>query len=588
MLRQSGGEQQEGPAAAENTHHGGKQGNIPGKKNGGQSAGRDAQPQKGSVHPGGLLLQLPVGDPLTTADEGGTAGVGAHPALKAAVEVGLVNGTGGAVEGIDHPLPLPGAQYRQLADGSVRGGQGLPQDVHQAGVKGLDFPGGKELGQIVIVHRIAAVVLQIAQVDAQLLQLIAAVVPAAGEADKGVGAFQQLGVLVGEGDVKQPLLIACQLHNLIKGIALMAQHIEPVLVELVVEFVQRPVPGDLAVKGQGADKHAAGLFGGKVHAVKNGDADGKAVGPADALKVDGQRHVEDRERSHPAAHAEGVDVVVQVLGQLKGEPMAHRTDGSAPHGLEHGGLTGLLQHFLPVSLVPAEGGGGEVAVFFLNVVLIAGDGVQVGLPPGQQVQIDLSDAVAYQSLGPAIGDEVVQLYHQPAGIFPGAQQHKAVQGGVQQRHDLTGKGLLPAVNALLTGLGKVIDGYLFPLKGGLILHGSLILKNKTSAQRAVGGQNKVHAALKGGKIHPSLNMESGADVVDGGTRAGPLHIPDVVLAQGEGIQIVRFGYVTQVDDHPSKNGATTPLYLYRFLGKKARENGGEMKVFCRTVTDFSR
>ena len=368
---------------------------------------------------GGEGLQLLVSGALSIPDQGGPGGILQNMMRKPVVETLVKDGLGGAVEGIEHPLPLLGAEDGQLADGTVRGGEGLPQDVDQAVVESFDLLGGEKLGEVIVIHREAAVILQVAQMDAKLLQLITAVVPAAGEGNGGVPAFHEMTVLIGEGDVEQPvrLLVFPKGLDMGKGEALMAQHIEPLGVQPVAELVQGPVTGDLAEKGQGADEHAACLLGGKILAVKNGNADGKAVRAADAFEIDGQGQIEHGEGGDAVAHAEGVDIVVQVLGKGEGQPVSHRADGRAVGGFEHGGLTGALQHLPPVGLISGISRGGEVFGLLRDVGLIAGDIAKVAFPAGKQVQIALADAVAQEHLSPAVGDQVVHFNHQISAAF---------------------------------------------------------------------------------------------------------------------------------------------------------------------------
>ena len=195
---------------------------------------------------GGERLQLAVGGALTLPDQGGPGGVVPDLVGEAAVEAFVKNRFCGAVEGIQNPLTLLGRENGQLSDGTVRSGQGFPQDVDKAGVKSLDLLGGEKLGKVIVIHRVTAVILQVAQMDAKLLQLIAAVVPAAGEGDGGVPAFHEVAVLIGEGDVEQPVRTGVEPVrkglDMREGEALVAQHIKPLDIQPVAEFVEAPVP----------------------------------------------------------------------------------------------------------------------------------------------------------------------------------------------------------------------------------------------------------------------------------------------------------------------------------------------------------
>ena len=101
----------------------------------------------------------------------------------------------------------------------------------------LDLGFLEELGQIVVIHSILLVVFQIGQMDRQLLCLVAAVMPSAAEADRGVPAFVDFAVLIGQGNIEQPTVVSGQLCDFGEGIALMAQHFVPGFHQSVIELI---------------------------------------------------------------------------------------------------------------------------------------------------------------------------------------------------------------------------------------------------------------------------------------------------------------------------------------------------------------
>ena len=536
-----GGEQEESAACPQNAHHRTEQFRHAGQQNGHQRVGSGTDAGQCGVDPGGIGLQLLIGGALSVVDQGHPVGSLLTLAGEAVIQTGIENGMGGAVEGVEDHLPLFMAENGQLTDGTVGGGQGLTQNVDQTVVQGVDLLIGEELGEIIVIHGIASIILQIAQMDAQLLHLITAVVPAAGEGHGGILAGLKLTVLIGECDVEQTVslvgVLLGQFADIIQREALMAEHIKPLDVQMVAELVEGPVSGDLAEEGQGADKHTAGLLVHKVLAVEDGDTDGKAVGAADAFEVDGQRQIEHGKRRNTPAHTECVNIVIQILGQREGESVAHIAQSRAAHGLEGGGLTGLLQNVVPIGLVLGVGGGGKIALLVFQMGDVRGDITQFRFASGQQIQITLADPVAHQNLSPAVRDQMVHLDDQTTGVFTGVEQDKTVQGAVQQGHGLPGERLLPALDTLLGGLGKVIDGDRLMLIGGLILHRSLVHHGDLCAQRGVCRQHEIDTALKGGKIHSALNMQCGTDVIDGGVRTGTLYVPNILLAERERISL---------------------------------------------------
>ena len=537
-LGQVGGEQQKSSSCPQNSHHGGKEPGGAGQQKGNQSIGLGAEGGEGGVEAGGLLLQLAVGDRFLVLDQGDAVGELLHTPGKAGIKSFGVQGPPDRIEGIDHLFLLGRGQQGQLADGTVGLGQGLAQQMDQAAVEGLDLPRGEELGEIVVVHQILYVAGEVAEMDAQLFHLIAAVVPAAGEVDGGVLGGEQLAVLIGQGDVEQPLavptLLPGQLLDTGEGAALVAQQAVPGIPQMAAELFKGPVAVHLSHKGQGADKHAAGLLGAEVQAVIDGDADGEGVPHSKALEIDGQGHIKHGEGGDAVFQAEGGQAAAHVLGQLDRNPPPHGADGRAAARLQGGGGAGPGEDLPPVGLVLGQGGGGQVALLLLHVAGIAGNGVQRRLTARQQVQIGLPHPVAQQGLGPAVGDEVVHFHHQTAPVLPGAQQDKAAEGSVQQGQGLPGEGLHPAVGPLLLPQGEVIYRNGGGLVGGLILHGDPVPQGDAGVEGGIGRQDQVDAALEGREVHRALEVQRGTDMVNGGAGAGLFQGPDVLLAQGEG------------------------------------------------------
>ena len=121
--------------------------------------------------------------------------------------------------------------------------QRLQQDAHEVSVQARDLLRREKLRQEVIIHAEAASVRQTGEVDAQLLGLIAAVMPAAREGNGGVGAFQDLAALEGKRNAEKPrkggILPPRDGGNFLKGQTLMAQKLIPALAKGAVEFRKR-------------------------------------------------------------------------------------------------------------------------------------------------------------------------------------------------------------------------------------------------------------------------------------------------------------------------------------------------------------
>ena len=318
-----------------------------------------------------------------------------------------------------------------------------------------------------------------------------------------------------EQTVRGAAVLLSESLNVLKGEALVAQHLEPVLIQLVAEFVESPVAGDLGGKGQRADEHAAGLLLGEIAAVKNGHTDGEAVSSANALEVNGQSQIEHREGGYPAAHAVGINVVVEVLGKGESEAVAHIAYSRAAGGFEGGGFAVGAQSLLPIGLVSPVGGRAEIVLLVRNVNLIAGDLAKLRLLSGYEGEIAFADAVAQEDLRPSIRDQMVHLDHKASAGLTGVQDYEAVEGGVGQGHHFAGEGVLPTCDSILLSLGKVVDRDGLGLEGSLILHGDTVHKSDACAQRGVGRQHKIHAAPEGREINPTADMQRGADIVDG-------------------------------------------------------------------------
>ena len=72
--------------------------------------------------------------------------------------------------------------------------------------------------------------------------------------------------------------------------------------------------------------------------------------------------------------------------------------------------------FLPVTLILLIMAGLYVFLLLLHVKLIAGRFLQAGLLSVQKLQVNAGDPVAYQSLGPAVGENMMNLNKHASGI----------------------------------------------------------------------------------------------------------------------------------------------------------------------------
>ena len=183
---------------------------------------------------------------------------------------------------------------------------------------------------------------------------------------------------------------------------------------------------ELVEEGKRTDEHTAGLLEGVIGAVVDRYADGEAVRAADSFEIDGQSQIERRKRRYPVARTECVDAVVQGLGQNKTPALAHGADHRTLDGFENGGLARLLQDICPIGLVALISGGNQIVGFLLYMCLVAGARLQNRLFPGEQIQIGVPHPVAQQNLGPSVGNDVVELHHQPAVLLAGTEQKKPV------------------------------------------------------------------------------------------------------------------------------------------------------------------
>ena len=216
--------------------------------------------------------------------------------------------------------------------------------------------------------------------------------------------------------------------------------------------------------------------------------------------------------------------MVQNLGQFKAHTPAHMADGSAADRLQHGRLAGLADHLLPVALILQKGLGSQILLLLLDMQGIVRRLGHFRSLSGQQLQIHLADLVAQHDLGPTVGNDMVQLHQHTAAGLAVPEQHKPVQGPIQQRDQLPGNGVFPVLNALAAGVGEVVHREILFGVGCVVLHHLAIPFRQPGAQGRVALQNQRDALLQQGEIQTACNADGGADVVDGGTRQRPFQI----------------------------------------------------------------
>ena len=481
---------------------------------------------------GAAVQQRTIGHSFAVMDDGRTVEVFSAVFDHAIIDRRLLQIAVGLIKGIQHLLLFFQRQHIQIVDGLIRLGQRLAENMAQIAMQGCDLAFGKALGQIVIVHRILLVVLQIGQMDGQLLHLIAAVMPSSAEHHGGIPALIDLTVLIRQGDMEQSAVPTCQFADFGEGIALMTEHFIPILHQCIIEGIQGPIVLQRIMEGQRSNEHTRTLLKFVIGAVENRHANGKALRTAVALEINGQGHIKHRKGCYSLFLAVGENGVIDDLGQLKAHPSAHRAYGSTADPLQRRGLSNILYHTFPVFLIPEKCLGAQIILLLLHMELVIRCFFQRRLLTGQQFQIGLADLITQHHLGPAIGNDMVQLHQHTAAVLAVTEQNKPIQRTTGQGDQFSGNRIFPAFHTLKAGIGEVIHREFFLQEGCVILHYFSIHLSKLGAQGSIAFDHPIDALLQHGKIHLAPDPHRGADIIHRSSRQGLLQIPDIQLAQG--------------------------------------------------------
>ena len=382
----------------------------------------------------------------------------------------------------------------------------------------FDLLFGKNLGQIVILHRKLAAALHIAQVNAQLLRLKTAVIPPSGKSGGLASLGKNPAVLIGQGNLEQApfahFLPARQPLNAPKRKALVPQQLIPMLRKHLAELGKSLCLIHRAPKGKGADKHAGCLFGCKIGAVKHRNANHGIFQAGRFFQIDGQGHVKHSKRRHPPLLAKTHHRIADTFGQQIAFALSHRADRRAVNLLERGRLAALLEERCPVSLIFSAGGALQILLLLADMQPVFRRRRQLHRAPFQQIQIDFLQFVAQKHLRPAVGNQVMQFHQDPAVVLTGFKQPKTAQSAAQNRHRFSGQRLRPVFYAVLPRQRKIEHWDRLFLHRHNILNQFSFPHFDTGAQRRIGLQEQADALLQ--KIQPelSLNPYRGCNVID--------------------------------------------------------------------------
>ena len=332
--------------------------------------------------------------------------------------------------------------------------------------------------------------------------------------------------------MEQSAVPTCQFADLGEGIALMTEHFIPVLHQCIIEGIQRPIILQRIMEGQRGNEHTRALLEFIIGAVEDRHANGKALRTAVALEINGQRHIEHRKGCYSLFLAVGENGVIDDLRQLKAHPSAHRANGCAADPLQGRRLANVLYHAFPIFLIPEKCLGAQIILLLLHVELVIRRFLQRRLLAGQQFQIGLADLIAQHHLGPAIGNDMVQLHQHTAAVLAVTEQNEPIQRAAGQGDEFSGDRILPAFHTLEAGIGEVIHREFFLQEGCVILHHFPIHPGQLGTQRSVAFDHPVDTLLQHGKIHLAPDPHRGADIIHRGSRQGLLQVPDIQLAQG--------------------------------------------------------
>ena len=257
----------------------------------------------------------------------------------------------------------------------------------------------------------------------------------------------------------------------------MAQKLKPRLKKRLIKLVKGPFFIDGIVKGQSCYKHPRTLLELEIRSVENGDTDGKPLCSSDPFEINGKRHIKHSEGRHSLFHTEGINGMIEDLGQIEALPAAHRAYGGTVYVFQDRGLPGFLQDLLPVALVFFISRRGKILLLLLHMKLIVGRLGKLRLLSRQEIEIRLSDPVAYHHLRPSVGNDMMKLHQHPAFILTGAEKNKPIEGTACKWNGLPGHGSLPAFQPLTSGMRKIENRKYLILEGLMNLHRRAVFHN---------------------------------------------------------------------------------------------------------------
>ena len=366
--------------------------------------------------------------------------------------------------------------------------QGLHENVYQIFMETCNFLPGKKLGKIIIIHAILLMAFHIAQMDAKLFRLIAAVVPSSVKNHTGVLIFINHTVLIGQRNMEQSSILVRQIHNMGKRESLMTQKLIPGVHQFLIELIQTPFVLDFIIKGKGVDKHSAALLQRIAGTVKNRHAHRKAGSASDTPEIDGKSHIKDSKGGNSVVQTIQIDSMIEHLRKPETHPLSHRADRGTLHGFDDGRLPRFFHFRLPIPLILPISLSRQILLFLLKMQLIGRDFSHGRILSCKQGQICPADPVADQHLSPAIRYNMVKFDKKTTGAFAGAEKGKTIQGSIQNRKHLPAHRRLPTGDSLLICMGKIIDVKSLFFIRGKKLHRLISLQRNPGPQGRIGFQ----------------------------------------------------------------------------------------------------
>ena len=194
------GQQQIRIPRTQSSHQCGKQRKGAGKQNGRHPfffPENTVQPPGNNAR---LLCQPGIGQLFPTTNSRNTLRIIKNRLFKDLIQIFFFQIFFRIIKGIENLFPFLPAKHGQAAQGPVGIMQGLHKDIHQTFMEPGNLLSRKKLGQIIVIHTILLMAFHIAQMDAQLLRLAAAVVPPSGKYHRSIPALIYLAVLVRESN----------------------------------------------------------------------------------------------------------------------------------------------------------------------------------------------------------------------------------------------------------------------------------------------------------------------------------------------------------------------------------------------------